>query len=55
MNSLTTIAFHMLDAHSGEVSKMMYFEDDKLLVTGSADRSIKVEIEYFFLNVIKNL
>jgi len=33
----------MLDAHNGEVSKMMYFEDEKMLVTGSTDRSIKVE------------
>jgi len=32
----------MLDAHSGEISKMVYFENDKLMVTGSADRSLKV-------------
>lgn len=32
----------MLDAHEGEVNKMSYIENQKMLITAGDDRAIKV-------------
>jgi hypothetical protein len=44
----------MLDAHEGEVNKMIYIENQKTLITAGDDRSIRVREYYSSLSKLSS-